>query len=60
MSEDNIKSPINVDYFEDLTDKISLDRKSSSTGQCDQIGLRIQKIREQKGISLIFWIRRPI
>ena len=53
MSEDNIKSPINVDYFEDLTDKISLDRKSSSTGQCDQIGLRIQKIREQKGISLI-------
>ena len=53
MSEDNIKSPINVDYFEDLTDKISLDRKSSSTGQCDQIGLRIQKIRKQKGISLI-------
>ena len=53
MSQGDAKPPINVDYFEDLTGKI--ERGASEPGgaaPCDQIGRRIQAIREQKGISL--------
>lgn len=48
MTDDRSTAPINVDYFEDLTGKI--DPGTETT--CDHIGARIQKIREQKGISL--------
>jgi transcriptional regulator with XRE-family HTH domain len=37
-----------VDYFEDLTGKIDPGAEPS----CDQIGARIQKMREHKGLSL--------
>ena len=53
MSHGEAKPPINVDYFEDLTGKI--EHGASEPGgaaPCDQIGRRIQTIREQKGISL--------
>jgi quercetin dioxygenase-like cupin family protein len=53
MSDGDAKPPINVDYFEDLTGKI--EHGASEPGgaaPCDQIGRRIQKIREQKGISI--------
>jgi quercetin dioxygenase-like cupin family protein/DNA-binding transcriptional regulator YiaG len=39
---------INVDYFEDLTGNIS----GSSQKNMDEIGLRIKKLREEKGLSL--------
>ena len=39
---------INVDYFEDLTGNIS----GSSQANMDEIGVRIKKLREEKGISL--------
>jgi len=39
---------INVDYFEDLTGNIS----GSSQTSMDEIGLRIKKLREEKGLSL--------
>lgn len=53
MSEGDAKPPINVDYFEDLTGKIEPGKTEPvSAAPCDQIGRRIQKIREQKGISI--------
>jgi quercetin dioxygenase-like cupin family protein len=39
---------INVDYFEDLTGNIT----GSSQSSMDEIGLRIKKLREEKGLSL--------
>jgi quercetin dioxygenase-like cupin family protein len=39
---------INVDYFEDLTGNIA----GSSQANMDEIGLRIKKLREEKGLSL--------
>jgi len=39
---------INVDYFEGLTGNIS----SSNQTNMDEIGLRIKKLREEKGLSL--------
>ena len=39
---------INVDYFENLTGNIS----GSSQTNMDEIGLRIKKLREEKGLSL--------
>jgi quercetin dioxygenase-like cupin family protein len=53
MSNGDAKPPINVDYFEDLTGKIEPGKpEAGSAAQCDQIGRRIQKIREHKGISI--------
>ncbi len=53
MSNSDAKPPINVDYFEDLTGRIEPGKgEAASTAPCDQIGRRIQKIREQKGISI--------
>jgi quercetin dioxygenase-like cupin family protein len=53
MSNGDAKPPINVDYFEDLTGKIDPGKSETATAApCDQIGRRIQKIREQKGISI--------
>lgn len=48
MADDNSKPPINVDYFEDLTGKI----ESGAEAPCEQIGGRIKKLREQKGVSV--------
>ena len=48
MTNDRSTPPINVDYFEDLTGKISQDGETP----CDQIGARIQKLRKKKGLSL--------
>ena len=48
MSNDRSTPPINVDYFEDLTGKIAPGAESP----CEQIGTRIQKLREKKGLSL--------
>lgn len=42
------KPPINVDYFEDLTGDIH----TRSEPVCDQIGDRIKRIREEKGLSI--------
>jgi len=39
---------INVDYFEDLTGNIS----GTSQSNMDEIGLRIKKLRQEKGLSL--------
>ncbi len=39
---------INVDYFEDLTGNIT----EKGSGQVDEVGKRIQKLREEKGISV--------
>ncbi len=39
---------INVDYFEDLTGSIENGEKS----EVDDVGIRIRKLREQKGISI--------
>ncbi|MGD9365494.1 MAG: XRE family transcriptional regulator [Desulfobacteraceae bacterium] len=48
MANDNSKPPINVDYFEDLTGKI----EGRAEAPCEQIGGRIKKLREQKGLSI--------
>ena len=48
MDEKQPKPHINVDYFEDLTGEIG---PPKSTGM-DDIGKRIQSIREDKGLSL--------
>ena len=49
MTTDNTpKPPINVDYFEDLTGDIH----ASVEVRCDQIGDRIKKLREAKGLSV--------
>jgi quercetin dioxygenase-like cupin family protein/DNA-binding XRE family transcriptional regulator len=43
------KPPINVDYFEDLTGDIH----ARSEPAYDQIGDRIKRIREEKGLSIV-------
>lgn len=48
MADDYSKPPINVDYFEDLTGKI----EGGAEAPCEQIGGRIKKLREQKGVSV--------
>lgn len=48
MADDRATPPINVDYFEDLTGKI----ENGSEAPCEQIGGRIKKIREEKGLSI--------
>jgi len=39
---------INVDYFEDLTGNI----KNGEKGDVDEVGKRIQQLREERGISI--------
>jgi transcriptional regulator with XRE-family HTH domain len=46
------KPHINVDYFEDLTGKIKQTTCSQPEGGEEDIGQRIKRIREAKGISL--------
>ena len=49
MAADNTpKPPINVDYFEDLTGDI----KTSADSRTYQIGDRIKRLREEKGLSI--------
>jgi quercetin dioxygenase-like cupin family protein/DNA-binding transcriptional regulator YiaG len=48
MAGNHTTPPINVDYFEDLTGKI----ENGSEAPCEQIGRRIQQIREKKGLSI--------
>ena len=38
---------INVDYFEDLTGNIT----NGTQGDVDEVGKRIKKLREERGIS---------
>ncbi len=46
----NDKAPINVDYFEDLTGSID----ACEDGSCvEQIGDRIRRLREEKGVSVV-------
>ncbi len=53
MSKDKATPPINVDYFEDLTGDIKTgEEKFESQDACEQIGLRIRQMREEKGISV--------
>jgi transcriptional regulator with XRE-family HTH domain len=47
-AEHTPKPPINVDYFEDLTGDI----KTSADIGCEQIGDRIRRLREEKGLSI--------
>lgn len=42
------KPPINVDYFEDLTGQIG----PGADSMCEQIGDRIKRLREEKGLSV--------
>jgi len=47
--EKNEKIPhINLDYFEDLTGDI----KNGEKGDVDEVGKRIQQLREERGISI--------
>ncbi len=48
MADDSATPPINVDYFEDLTGKID----NGSEPHCEEIGGRLKKIREEKGLSI--------
>ena len=49
MGDENAaKPPINVDYFEDLTGDI----RSGAEPVCDQIGDRIQRMRQDKGLTI--------
>ncbi len=48
MTDTNSKPHINVDYFEDLTGDIN----SAEPAQVDEIGQRIRKIRQSKGLDL--------
>jgi transcriptional regulator with XRE-family HTH domain len=51
--ETGAKKPhINVDYFEDLTGHIEEAGRNPSVGGHEDIGQRIQTIREAKGLSL--------
>ncbi len=47
MAADTPKPPINVDYFEDLTGHI----QPAEEAACGQIGDRIKRLREEKGLS---------
>jgi len=48
MENDNQKPHINVDYFEDLTGELP----ASESIDIASIGVRIKKLREEKGLSL--------
>ncbi len=48
MADDHPTPPINVDYFEDLTGEID----NGSEPHCEEIGGRLKKIREEKGLSI--------
>ncbi|MDY0376306.1 MAG: XRE family transcriptional regulator [Desulfobacterium sp.] len=48
MQKDKNLPHINVDYFENLTGEI----KPSAPGEIDEVGLRIKKLREKKGLSI--------
>jgi len=48
MEKDKILPHINVDYFENLTGDI----KKTETGEIDEVGIRIKKLREKKGLSI--------
>ncbi len=48
MEKDKILPHINVDYFEDLTGEIH----SKEAGEVDEVGIRIKKLREKKGLSI--------
>lgn len=48
MANDNQKPHINVDYFEDLTGELP----ASESIDIASIGVRIKKLREEKGLSL--------
>jgi transcriptional regulator with XRE-family HTH domain len=52
MPGSDAKPPINVDYFEDLTDKIEPQGTGSGGDSCERIGRRIALLRAQKGISI--------
>ncbi len=52
MSGSDVKPPINVDYFEDLTGKIEPRGTGVGGASCEPIGRRIARIREQKRISI--------
>jgi quercetin dioxygenase-like cupin family protein len=47
-AEKTANPPINVDYFEDLTGDI----RTGTEPACDQIGDRIKRMREDKGLSI--------
>ncbi len=49
MATETPKTPINVDYFEDLTGDI----QPSAESHCDQIGDRIKQVRKDKGLSIV-------
>ncbi len=48
MENDNQKPHINVDYFEGLTGEV----QASESTDIDSIGIRVKKLREEKGLSL--------
>ncbi len=48
MADERTTPPINVDYFEDLTGQID----DGSEIQCERIGGRLKKIREEKGLTI--------
>jgi quercetin dioxygenase-like cupin family protein len=48
MPDETPKPPISVDYFEDLTGEI----RETPEAVCDQIGDRIAKLRNEKGLSI--------
>ncbi len=48
MEKDKILPHINVDYFEDLTGEIL----PKEAGEVDEVGIRIKKLREKKGLSI--------
>ena len=48
MKKEDHTPHINVDYFEDLTGDID----NGDKGDVEEVGARIKKLREQKGISL--------
>lgn len=48
MAPDTPKPPIHMDYFEDLTGDI----KAGTESICEQIGDRIKRLREEKGLSV--------
>ncbi len=56
MSKEKTTPPINVDYFEDLTGKIEpgapTAAQGAETAPCEQIGQRIRKMREDKGVTI--------
>ncbi|MCP4118373.1 MAG: helix-turn-helix domain-containing protein [Desulfobacteraceae bacterium] len=48
MEKDKILPHTNVDYFEDLTGEIL----PKEAGEVDEVGIRIKKLREKKGLSI--------